>query len=102
MCMLTIRPFFQWLWHVKDVSCKISGVIGDQADACESSSTISSDNSDIAASINEVNSKGASSGNQNTEIHMLDIYSGCGAMSTGLCLGANFAGSNLVTVGDLF
>ncbi|XP_043691598.1 DNA (cytosine-5)-methyltransferase CMT3-like [Telopea speciosissima] len=28
---------------------------------------------------------------------LLDLYSGCGAMSTGLCLGANLAGINLVT-----
>lgn len=28
---------------------------------------------------------------------LLDLYSGCGAMSTGLCLGANLSGLNLVT-----
>lgn len=32
-------------------------------------------------------------------MRMLDLYSGCGAMSTGLCLGANMADVNLVTVG---
>lgn len=31
-------------------------------------------------------------------MRMLDLYSGCGAMSTGLCLGANMADVNLVTV----
>ena len=32
------------------------------------------------------------------EASLLDLYSGCGAMSTGLCLGANMAGVKLVTV----
>lgn len=32
------------------------------------------------------------------EMKLLDLYSGCGGMSTGLCLGANLAGINLVTV----
>ncbi|KAM5553603.1 DNA (cytosine-5)-methyltransferase CMT3-like [Rosa sericea] len=31
------------------------------------------------------------------EVRLLDLYSGCGAMSTGLCLGACSAGVNLVT-----
>ncbi|XP_010243384.1 PREDICTED: DNA (cytosine-5)-methyltransferase 1-like isoform X2 [Nelumbo nucifera] len=31
------------------------------------------------------------------EIALLDLYSGCGAMSTGLCLGAAISGINLVT-----
>ncbi|KAJ9562988.1 hypothetical protein OSB04_008148, partial [Centaurea solstitialis] len=32
-----------------------------------------------------------------SEMTMLDLYSGCGGMSTGLCLGANMADVNLVT-----
>ncbi|KAJ8760000.1 hypothetical protein K2173_010856 [Erythroxylum novogranatense] len=32
-----------------------------------------------------------------SEASLLDLYSGCGAMSTGLCLGANMSGLNLVT-----
>ncbi|KAJ0987540.1 hypothetical protein J5N97_005896 [Dioscorea zingiberensis] len=32
-----------------------------------------------------------------TSLTLLDLYSGCGAMSTGLCLGANFAGTDLQT-----
>ena len=35
---------------------------------------------------------------KNSEMTLLDLYSGCGAMSTGLCLGANSCGVNLVTV----
>ncbi|XXG78106.1 hypothetical protein AAC387_Pa08g2120 [Persea americana] len=31
------------------------------------------------------------------ELALLDLYSGCGAMSTGLCFGAKFAGADLVT-----
>lgn len=29
---------------------------------------------------------------------LLDLYSGCGAMSTGLCIGASITGVKLVTV----
>ncbi|KAI4304846.1 hypothetical protein MLD38_040309 [Melastoma candidum] len=61
-----------------------------------SASTISSEVSDIATSNGEVNSS-TSLNDEKTEIRLLDIYSGCGAMSTGLSLGANFAGSNLST-----
>ncbi|KAK3019555.1 hypothetical protein RJ639_004396 [Escallonia herrerae] len=31
------------------------------------------------------------------EVMLLDLYSGCGAMSTGLCLGANMSGVKLIT-----
>ncbi|RWR87147.1 DNA cytosine-5-methyltransferase 1-like protein [Cinnamomum micranthum f. kanehirae] len=34
---------------------------------------------------------------EKSEMKLLDLYSGCGAMSTGLCHGANIAGVNLVT-----
>lgn len=33
-----------------------------------------------------------------TELALLDLYSGCGGMSTGLCLGAQTSSVNLVTV----
>lgn len=36
------------------------------------------------------------------EVALLDLYCGCGGMSTGLCLGAQSAGLNLVTVYSLF
>ena len=36
-----------------------------------------------------------------TELSLLDLYSGCGGMSTGLCLGARVAGTNLVTASIL-
>ena len=32
------------------------------------------------------------------EVTLLDLYSSCGAMSTGLCLGANLFNLHLVTV----
>ncbi|CAN6983168.1 unnamed protein product [Brassica oleracea var. botrytis] len=35
--------------------------------------------------------------NQRTDATMLDLYCGCGAMSTGLCMGAQLSGLNLVT-----
>ncbi|XP_022737028.1 DNA (cytosine-5)-methyltransferase CMT3-like [Durio zibethinus] len=53
----------------------------------ESSSTISSDDTNSIIR-----------GNTSCEeASLLDLYSGCGAMSTGLCLGANMAGVKLVT-----
>lgn len=33
-----------------------------------------------------------------SELALLDMYSGCGGMSTGLCLGAKARGLDLVTV----
>ncbi|KAJ4979711.1 hypothetical protein NE237_010491 [Protea cynaroides] len=53
----------------------------------ETSSTISSD----------LSLDGSTSESKSDEMTLLDLYSGCGAMSTGLCLGANLAGVNLVT-----
>lgn len=39
--------------------------------------------------------------NKEPELKLLDLYSGCGAMSTGLCLGGVLSGSNIVTVSPL-
>lgn len=52
----------------------------------ESDSTISTDGDVVEA--NE----------QKQEKKLLDLYSGCGGMSTGLCLGADVCGVKLVTV----
>ncbi|XP_043693365.1 DNA (cytosine-5)-methyltransferase 1-like [Telopea speciosissima] len=54
----------------------------------ETSSTISTDTS-LDGTTDECKS--------DAEMTLLDLYSGCGAMSTGLCLGANLSGVNLVT-----
>lgn len=35
---------------------------------------------------------------QRKDATLLDLYSGCGAMSTGLCMGAQLSGLNLFTV----
>ncbi|CAA0842520.1 DNA (cytosine-5)-methyltransferase CMT3 [Striga hermonthica] len=56
----------------------------------ESGSTISSDADDLPVGSCE-------SEDHRGEKTMLDLYSGCGAMSTGLCLGANSNGVKLVT-----
>ena len=40
-------------------------------------------------------------GHKEEEVKLLDLYSGCGAMSTGLCLGGILSGVNLVTVSHL-
>ncbi|XP_039011094.1 DNA (cytosine-5)-methyltransferase CMT3-like isoform X2 [Hibiscus syriacus] len=53
----------------------------------EASSTVSEDNLDNVIGAN----------NDHKDASLLDLYSGCGAMSTGLCLGANMAGLKLVT-----
>lgn len=68
----------------------------------ETSSTISSE-IDING-ISEVNSKLVEDCKveERNEATLLDIYSGCGAMSTGLCLGAQLSGLNLVTVSYFF
>lgn len=52
----------------------------------------------MAGSSCEVNSREISEKHKKDEVKLLDMYSGCGAMSTGLCLGANLGGLNLVTV----
>ncbi|KAL6000885.1 hypothetical protein ACLOJK_006612 [Asimina triloba] len=63
--------------------------------ASDTSSTISSEVAvDGPTDYEETSS---AHGSQNSEMSLLDLYSGCGAMSTGLCLGANLAGVNLVT-----
>ena len=71
--------------------------------ASETSSTISS----------EVDVKGRSEHNsmleevscveehKKQEVKLLDLYSGCGAMSTGFCIGGILSGVNLVTVSHL-
>ncbi|XP_021278105.1 DNA (cytosine-5)-methyltransferase CMT3-like isoform X2 [Herrania umbratica] len=70
----------------------------DKTNCSEASSTISSD--DIN-SVNEEKSQyeeaSQASNNKKSQVTLLDLYSGCGAMSTGLCLGANMAGLKLET-----
>nr|GMD68211.1 DNA (cytosine-5)-methyltransferase CMT3-like [Ipomoea batatas] len=65
-----------------------SGSLDVTASSSESNSTISSE-IDVAES--------AEAKDDSSEMTLLDMYSGCGAMSTGLCLGANSCGVNLVT-----
>jgi DNA (cytosine-5)-methyltransferase 1 len=70
----------------------------------ETSSTISSD-TEVNGRL-EVNSKPANTlnsvENKEPEMKLLDLYSGCGAMSTGLCQGGILSGSNIVTVSVCF
>lgn len=54
----------------------------------ETASGISSDDADLETS----------SGAPGRKATLLDLYSGCGGMSTGLCLGAALAGLKLETV----
>ncbi|KAK1382472.1 Chromomethylase [Heracleum sosnowskyi] len=59
----------------------------DTEDGTKSGSTISSE-IDVCKDEGSKNPK---------EMKLLDLFSGCGAMSTGLCLGANLSGVKLVT-----
>lgn len=67
--------------------------------AISESSTISSDTdvNEGGAAISE-NQEGSQETRVQRETTLLDLYSGCGAMSTGLCMGAQLSGLNLVTV----
>ena len=57
------------------------------------------DENDSASAISSENDANQDEGNKNQkEMNLLDLFSGCGAMSTGLCLGANLSGVKLVTV----
>lgn len=68
----------------------------------EDSSTISS-NTDANKAKYDCNEACQSNvSRENSEVTLLDLYSGCGAMSTGLCFGANLSGMNLVTVSVLY
>lgn len=51
-----------------------------------------SDTSTISSESSSDNTTG------NSEMRLLDLYAGCGAMSTGLCIGASLSGVKLVTV----
>ncbi|WOK97533.1 DNA (cytosine-5)-methyltransferase 1-like [Canna indica] len=62
----------------------------------ESSSTISSEDVSNHA-CGKAGSDSDTQSGQKKVIRLLDLYSGCGAMSTGLCLGANLSGINLQT-----
>ncbi|KAK9096007.1 hypothetical protein Sjap_021504 [Stephania japonica] len=66
----------------------------------ESSSTVSSEAS-CDMGLNGIKSESQESSvvrkNEKDELSLLDLYSGCGAMSTGLCLGASLSGVNLIT-----
>ncbi|GFZ18230.1 chromomethylase 3 [Actinidia rufa] len=64
----------------------------------ESDSTISID-TDVVVGVGDFKCKEVSLVKEHKKkwMSLLDLYSGCGAMSTGLCLGANLLGVNLVT-----
>lgn len=67
----------------------------DMAAENESVSTISSE-------IDVPNGVEVCQDEHSLKMKLLDLYSGCGAMSTGLCLGANSGGVKLVTVSLTF
>lgn len=64
----------------------------------DTSSTISSESGSNGCV--DVSNGGTCQNNRSdmSEWSLLDLYSGCGAMSTGLCFGASISGIKLVTV----
>lgn len=67
--------------------------------ACKTASTFSLSEKDFESEVAPKKEEDADIPAENKkELKLLDLYCGCGAMSTGLCLGANLAGINLVTV----
>jgi len=82
--------------HVGNIEPENYGSEGD------SSSTISSESSsnDGLGNIgNDAKSEVSFVENlHKPQMTLLDLYSGCGAMSTGLCIGAALSGTKLVTV----
>lgn len=67
----------------------------------DASSTISSkaDSTSAAGDYGSANGESSSVYRcKKPEMTLLDLYSGCGAMSTGLCLGASLSGLKLTTV----
>lgn len=72
---------------------KVLLVIENARAGSETSSTISSE---LVADGAEDSS--SNNGSEKLQMKLLDLYSGCGAMSTGLCHGVNLAGVNLITV----
>ncbi|XP_072992889.1 DNA (cytosine-5)-methyltransferase CMT3-like [Typha latifolia] len=63
----------------------------------ETSSTISSEGAPATCKDKLQDDSETSSSGQKNVASLLDLYSGCGAMSTGLCLGAALSGLNLET-----
>ncbi|XVF11311.1 hypothetical protein REPUB_Repub08aG0016200 [Reevesia pubescens] len=61
----------------------------------EEKTNVSEEASSTISSVDTNNVTGANTSYEDASL--LDLYSGCGAMSTGLCLGANMAGLKLVT-----
>lgn len=76
----------------------------DVADAKMSSSESSTISNDIDGNIGAATTSDHEEGSpsQKTDATLLDLFCGCGAMSTGLCMGAQLAGLNLVTVRHFF
>ncbi|KAL8090430.1 DNA (cytosine-5)-methyltransferase 1 [Apium graveolens] len=54
-------------------------------------------NKSVSTISSEIDARQDEGNKRPKEMRLLDLFSGCGAMSTGLCLGANLAGVKLVT-----
>ncbi|RHN41251.1 putative DNA (cytosine-5-)-methyltransferase [Medicago truncatula] len=63
----------------------------------ETSSIVSSD-----IEVNGISELNTNIANTKPELKLLDLYSGCGAMSTGLCQGGILSGSKMVTMSFIY
>lgn len=80
-----------------DVAADSSGEVSTVESSEETTSVISA--SKLKNGRKKVNSRGTEEiPERGAELALLDLYSGCGAMSTGLCMGARLTGANLVSV----
>lgn len=70
--------------------------------SCKSFSNSETTRRESDASSTISSESGSNSPNESSEMRLLDLYSGCGAMSTGLCIGASLSGIKLVTVSPKF
>ncbi|PSR86881.1 DNA (cytosine-5)-methyltransferase [Actinidia chinensis var. chinensis] len=104
----------QWYYRAKDTVIKGRSILIDERRVFfsevkddnplnnvggenESDSTISTD-TDVAIGVGDFKCEEVSLVKEHKKgMSLLDLYSGCGAMSTGLCLGANLLDVNLVT-----
>ncbi|KAJ4717642.1 DNA (Cytosine-5)-methyltransferase [Melia azedarach] len=86
------RVFLSDITDDNPLNCIVSKVKIAQVVSNSESNTKESDTSSTISS-----ESGSNSTTGDSNMRLLDLYSGCGAMSTGLCIGASLSGINLVT-----
>ena len=89
---------FYWIFDLLvSLNIKIFLIIAETSERdSDTSSVVSSEGGSSECGSNNTTSKVQRS--DKSQKYLLDLYSGCGAMSTGLCMGASLSGVKLVTV----